>query len=127
MRESLYKTEPLKAHFDGVLYHTKFIVVNNKEGDDNDDAIIDNEDGDVNDDTIIYLGTANCSPSAWGKVFEEIDKKAQKKNQGQMSLAGSWGNAFKKNEEDNKEKTQMPNWENGIIFPAGPGTAGMKQ
>jgi tyrosyl-DNA phosphodiesterase-1 len=58
--------------------------------------VVNDEDNTINDDSLLYFGSHNFSPSAWGNV------------------------------EKRGSQIHMANWELGIIFPPGSGTASLK-
>lgn len=54
-KESFYKLEGKSEKLNGIICHTKLIIVT--------DA-----DNEINDQTFLYFGSHNFSPSAWGKI-----------------------------------------------------------
>ena len=60
-------------------------------------VVNDSEDNCISDNSLLYFGSHNFSPSAWGNM---------EKNQTQISIN---------------------NWELGVVFPPGEGTAELKK
>ena len=60
-KECFYKLESSAPQFDGNLFHSKIIIVNDK------------NTNEIDDYSMLYFGSHNFSPSAWGTKHQKKD------------------------------------------------------